>query len=930
MSAIFTIDQIGLPAGQPDRARQDIIPGGPPVQFSAVFPPPTHATYKWEFLTQPSGVSLTFSDPTIHNPTVNFGLNYGGYLVRLTVDEGLATEDVSVRYVGLKWPTSSLAVPALTETNQDNSQAPHTGYRGWEEKLLEYLWWVENNIGGGGGLGDLPITRTIYVDGARTDVYVPTGSFGYPFKTIANAIAYASTLPPAEYCLHVRPYVYDETNVTLPANIHIDAEMGAELAPSTPSNGLQVVPGSVTPSLEITIIRGLNIKGTGSGNWGLHVTVPGAVPAEGPFVFHADGGVGSDNDADLVLVDAGGVYFPDDGGSYGDGTNDLGIKVEPKAAGFDAEALVGAWSLSARENAFYVSGGGGVLANNTRIETSAPTATGAALYVDGSFLHGKNLGFGNDWVHIFELHNGGSVKLDSSIGNEAFVGANTTSDVFQIYGGSVSLSGGAYATSEGRGVYAMSTESPIVCQIRDMDLRADPGAMSSGYLLETGGPNYLDLHTYNSRFSGSSIDGRTYTHLAHTVGNVYLDGGTIEGGSAGGASATLLDAVSGDVWLLGGVDLVTYKSVDTSVNVQATANIHHGHCNVREGGVSIAGTEVPLTSAFANVSIGKFDSIIKVVARQSLAEVAAETGYTHGSIVVETGGIEPLIYVNHGTDLARDWRPLCDYVRIQREDLVSAPIDLSGTAPPEMGGSVLPLPFNFDSYLDSPPFTVLNPETIRVDYPGNYRLSFHLPFTGIIPGPGMGTTMGAYWEYSVDGGATWNMYTQTEAFDSVSFDGTGPSEVEGSVDMAPVEVYISSGSWLRVSAFQVVPVAAPTPLLVQYGSPYLNQAWIRVERGSVGSGGGGGAVDMLQGHGNPNVGPVAALYLGHHYQDLDVNAFYICTQVSPLVWTLASAEPQELGGNPNGLVPGVLGQMYRDTVTNVLYVCLGGTTWQVV
>lgn len=148
MSAIFTIDQATLPAGIPGRARQDIIPGGAVTQFAAVFVPPNHTTYAWEFLAQPPGVALAFSDPTIHNPTVDFGLNYGGYLVRLTVDAGLLTEDVAVLYVGMVWPFSGLAVPALTETQQDNSVAPFTGVRGWEQKIIEYLWWVNTAVGG--------------------------------------------------------------------------------------------------------------------------------------------------------------------------------------------------------------------------------------------------------------------------------------------------------------------------------------------------------------------------------------------------------------------------------------------------------------------------------------------------------------------------------------------------------------------------------------------------------------------------------------------------------------------------------------------------------------------------------------------------------------------------------------------------------------
>lgn len=204
MSAIFTIDQATLPPGVPDQSRQDIIPGGLPVQFAAVFPPPNHATYKWELLSQPSGVALAFSDPAIHNPTVDFGMNYGGYLIRLTVDEGLATEDVSVRAVYLKWPVSSKALPALSETNQDNSQPPNTGYRGWEEKILDYLWWVELTISGGvvtpTGLG------RVYVDQLNGSDVTGIGSHEKPYQTLAYAMS--TLVPTADPVEFQTPYEF--------------------------------------------------------------------------------------------------------------------------------------------------------------------------------------------------------------------------------------------------------------------------------------------------------------------------------------------------------------------------------------------------------------------------------------------------------------------------------------------------------------------------------------------------------------------------------------------------------------------------------------------------------------------------------------------------------------------------------------------------
>lgn len=191
MPATFTINQTGIPAGLPDRSRQDIIPGGPLVEFTADSPPPTHTTYKWEFLAQPSGVAVSFSDPYIYNPTVDFGTNYGGYLIRLTVDEGLVTEDVAVRAVYLKWPISNKALPALTETNQDNSQSPFNGYRGWEEKILDYLWWIEQNISGSVTPMVTP-HHYIYVDEYNGDDTFGTGEINKPYATLQHA---ATTVP---------------------------------------------------------------------------------------------------------------------------------------------------------------------------------------------------------------------------------------------------------------------------------------------------------------------------------------------------------------------------------------------------------------------------------------------------------------------------------------------------------------------------------------------------------------------------------------------------------------------------------------------------------------------------------------------------------------------------------------------------------------
>lgn len=144
-AADFRINQ--LSTGTYGLARRDILPtslAGVPVQFEAFN---GGLTYLWEVI-QPPGSSATVATPNAQTTTFN-AESRGGYVVKLTVNYGLPTEDVLLLYMGLAFSTSGLCGPALNETIEDNSQG--TPEYGWGEKFLTWMTWVEANIGGGSG-----------------------------------------------------------------------------------------------------------------------------------------------------------------------------------------------------------------------------------------------------------------------------------------------------------------------------------------------------------------------------------------------------------------------------------------------------------------------------------------------------------------------------------------------------------------------------------------------------------------------------------------------------------------------------------------------------------------------------------------------------------------------------------------------------------
>lgn len=175
----FAIDQTGLAPGVPTVSRRDILPtslAGGPVTFTAVT---AGLTYKWE-VTQTPGSIVPLVGSTAQICTIAAEMT-GGYLVRLTVNEGLPTEDIAELYFGIGVLINGIRypLPALTETVQDNSIG--TPEYGWLEKELAVIRAIVAEIfTGTAWYGDT-------VDATPTEIYeggVPPGREAIPLNAV--------------------------------------------------------------------------------------------------------------------------------------------------------------------------------------------------------------------------------------------------------------------------------------------------------------------------------------------------------------------------------------------------------------------------------------------------------------------------------------------------------------------------------------------------------------------------------------------------------------------------------------------------------------------------------------------------------------------------------------------------------------------------
>lgn len=161
MTAIFRINQPGISGGKPPvgdwdtaRADLDLFAVGGSVGLEAQ---DTMTSYLWQIISEPEGSAIVLGSATSQTATMNITVT-GGYLVRLTVDEGLPTKGIKERYVGVPLAASGLPIPALNETIQDNRDTDAPGY---ERKMVAWMKVIDATIGGGTGVFEEPVGPTL-------------------------------------------------------------------------------------------------------------------------------------------------------------------------------------------------------------------------------------------------------------------------------------------------------------------------------------------------------------------------------------------------------------------------------------------------------------------------------------------------------------------------------------------------------------------------------------------------------------------------------------------------------------------------------------------------------------------------------------------------------------------------------------------------
>jgi hypothetical protein len=113
-----------------DRARRDLDLGSVECEAQNT----SESSYLWEIISAPAGETIVITNPTSSTCSFTISTRYG-YLVRLTVNSGEIDESQTTLYFGIPLENSNACLPAFNETNQDNSQSPYNGERGFEDKL---------------------------------------------------------------------------------------------------------------------------------------------------------------------------------------------------------------------------------------------------------------------------------------------------------------------------------------------------------------------------------------------------------------------------------------------------------------------------------------------------------------------------------------------------------------------------------------------------------------------------------------------------------------------------------------------------------------------------------------------------------------------------------------------------------------------------
>lgn len=506
-------------------------------------------------------------------------------------------------------------------------------------------WTATKRIHGAG----LDSGAAIWVDGSRTDVYTPTGSPAYPFKTLQAGLDAC----PRFGVVRVKHGTYAE-NVTTVADKSVDAELGTLLT-STVGTTLTLTDDATPPATDVLppFWRGISVEAQDPAGWAIHV-VSGGTWA--PFLVWLDQGLQVKNAANGLWCEGGGVYLTDAGGVSGGPT--IAFRLGNPASQIGGQVITGRNNINcaAGGTVFDIHENGFVLGDGGSFSADGPGAVLAQM--TGLGTPGTGL--------AFIMREGRSEGPWRSMVRA--VGPNCSANFQNVYAGSwgqcdeeaIHMPDGGQlsmvdcsAGSDTRPALVFgnnTTPSNGSLDLVRCEFGTNTGARAIEIRGNVGGGGLRDTVGINRNPAGQGAI------LCEYTGWLALDGGRYEG------LGPACNHLTGHLFLLGGVDLIA-NGVGIPGGVPlasaAGANLYRGHCNFRGPTQPlIASTETLLPSSFGMIGLGGSAATIQMSAGP-LALPGGGAGFQYGSLFVHVPAGGPAqLYFNQGSEAAPNWQLL--------------------------------------------------------------------------------------------------------------------------------------------------------------------------------------------------------------------------------------------------------------------------------
>jgi hypothetical protein len=515
------------------------------------------------------------------------------------------------------------------------------------------------------------VTHRIYVDGGRTDVYVETGAITRPFKTIMAAVAASA---PGD-CISIACATYSE-NVVIAGDRHIDADPGAMLVAPV-GCPLTVTDSLVVPSaFPLMFMRGLSVVNQDPTDWTIIVRSSGTWT---PFVILIDNFIGTSMGGNVFWCDGGGIYATDAGGVIGDPSICVRVGAPGTANGGNFQA--GKFNLGCSasgilfdiyENGFVDADGTNLLSNT---EGGDPTSSICARMDGGPGGGGgptarltiRNARLDSGWGNLVRAVGPCDVRIFS---DDVTIWDRFDGTVITMEDGNLDVFNSRFSARSDV-VFALGAPGKSVgFRMKDVEARTNGAAArvfeASGFVSGT-----LDA----CRMLNTNPAAANGVLFFNSNGTLAITDGLYSG------PGPVIDQRQGDLWLLGGADLVpTAAGIpgSTPLAVAVGAVVHRGHCNFRSGTPIIAGTEDILNSSFGTLSFGPATYMVRQGAGPTLP--AGSQGYGRGSLFIRVPmpAGTPVAYINTGTEAAPVW------VQLSLAYTPSVPANWAGAAPTDL------------------------------------------------------------------------------------------------------------------------------------------------------------------------------------------------------------------------------------------------------